>query len=291
MSKGTKIVMALGAVLALALVFYYGAGRPDAALALNIDEPPPPPRVVKSAPPTELFSGIRSAEHQSETARRLLRESVEQAVGGTDQLPPFPPPMEHDALLGLSVPDDPMPDPADVAAPSEPAKGDAGMAGPAIDLPASPARPAPAVAPRPVDRPAPAAPAPPPTIEYTVKVNDTMVSIAEQWFGDASKWDLIAKANPLVDPNRLRVGQTLRLPPKDASREQGAERAAAVPIPYVVKSGDTLTRIAGQYYGNSGMWRIIYDANRSAIGDDPNALRVGVRLTIPPAPTPAKRHE
>jgi nucleoid-associated protein YgaU len=31
------------------------------------------------------------------------------------------------------------------------------------------------------------------------------------------------------------------------------------------------------------MWRAIYDANRTAIGGDPDRLEVGMRLRIPPA--------
>ncbi len=51
---------------------------------------------------------------------------------------------------------------------------------------------------------------------------------------------------------------------------------------YTVKSGDTLSKIAKQHYGDENQWRRIYDANRSVIGDRPDNLRVGTVLRIPP---------
>jgi nucleoid-associated protein YgaU len=52
---------------------------------------------------------------------------------------------------------------------------------------------------------------------------------------------------------------------------------------YTVRSGDTLSRIAQSQYRDATMWRAIYDANRTAIGGDPDRLEVGMRLRIPPA--------
>lgn len=48
--------------------------------------------------------------------------------------------------------------------------------------------------------------------------------------------------------------------------------------------GDTLASIAERFYGDSAQWRRIYDANRSAIGDNPDNVRVGTTLRIPPGP-------
>jgi nucleoid-associated protein YgaU len=49
-----------------------------------------------------------------------------------------------------------------------------------------------------------------------------------------------------------------------------------------VAEGDTLATIAEKFYGDSGQWRRIYDANRSAIGENPDAVRIGTTLRIPP---------
>jgi nucleoid-associated protein YgaU len=49
-----------------------------------------------------------------------------------------------------------------------------------------------------------------------------------------------------------------------------------------VADGDTLASIADHYYGDSSQWKKIYDANKAAIGDNPDAVKVGTKLTIPP---------
>lgn len=50
---------------------------------------------------------------------------------------------------------------------------------------------------------------------------------------------------------------------------------------YTVVSGDSLSLIAGRYYGDVLLWPIIYDANRAVVGPDPNLIQPGQRLTIP----------
>jgi nucleoid-associated protein YgaU len=51
---------------------------------------------------------------------------------------------------------------------------------------------------------------------------------------------------------------------------------------YTVEPGDTLQTIAEQFYGDATQWQRIYNANRDAIGDTPDALKVGTQLRIPP---------
>jgi nucleoid-associated protein YgaU len=55
-------------------------------------------------------------------------------------------------------------------------------------------------------------------------------------------------------------------------------------ITHRVDATETLATIAERYYGNQSLWRLIYEANRTAIGDDPNAIPVGAALVIPPPP-------
>jgi nucleoid-associated protein YgaU len=141
------------------------------------------------------------------------------------------------------------------------------------------------------------APAAPAHVPYVVKDGDTMTSIAEWWFGDGSAWERIAKLN-FVDPNRLRAGDVLRLPPRDGAAPAGGTGAsgsgaaggapAAPEITYVVQAGDTLSSIAKAYYGSAEQWRVIHDANRAVIGASPDALEVGWKLRIPPAPKAAQ---
>jgi NitT/TauT family transport system substrate-binding protein len=64
----------------------------------------------------------------------------------------------------------------------------------------------------------------------------------------------------------------------------GEKPAAAVPKAgqqqYTVKAGDTLSKIAEQFYSASGKWEKIYQANREAL-KNPNYIYVGMRLVIP----------
>ena len=51
---------------------------------------------------------------------------------------------------------------------------------------------------------------------------------------------------------------------------------------YTVKEGDTLSKIAEKIYGDASEYEKIYKANKDLIGDDPNMIKVGQELTIPP---------
>ena len=92
-----------------------------------------------------------------------------------------------------------------------------------MDLPAEPKD---LTAPEPAPRPAPvitarsvAEPTPPATSTqagtiYTIKKGDTFIKIAREVYGNASRMKDIRAANPGVNPTKLRVGQTIVLPPK-----------------------------------------------------------------------------
>ena len=66
-------------------------------------------------------------------------------------------------------------------------------------------------------------------------------------------------------------------PSPGASPAEGGES-------YTVAEGDTLATIAEKFYGDPALWRRIYDANRAAIGDNPDSVRLGTTLRIPPNP-------
>jgi nucleoid-associated protein YgaU len=129
----------------------------------------------------------------------------------------------------------------------------------------------------------PAPPAEPAYAPYVVKEGDTLSSIAQSWFGDAARWDLIQEANPAIDPNRLRIGQVLRLPGRGAVRDPASETDGGGGT-YTVRTGDTLSSIARILLGEERHWRLLYEANRSAIGPNPDAIAVGMRLVIPSRP-------
>lgn len=172
-----------------------------------------------------------------------------------------------------------------VSAPAAPTK-------PASSVPAPPPLPASsgAVASPAPTVPAVAAPAPastPRTETYTVKEGDSLASIWRDLTGSERGWEQLQQANPGLDPSRLKIGQVLKVP--DWKQSAGASKAtapvrapAATPGAYTVQSGDTLSSIATKVYGDSKLWKRIYDANKDAIGSDPGALKVGQSLRIPP---------
>ncbi|MEM8781650.1 MAG: LysM peptidoglycan-binding domain-containing protein [Planctomycetota bacterium] len=133
---------------------------------------------------------------------------------------------------------------------------------------------------------------------YTVRRGDSFEAIARRELGSASRWVALAKANPTVDPLKLRVGDVLRLPPEELDTNTSlvvatsdappvtADAATLPPPPdpvtYVVRSGDSLSTIAARFYSDSSRWRAIFNANRDRL-KDPHAVRIGMELRIPPA--------
>lgn len=57
------------------------------------------------------------------------------------------------------------------------------------------------------------------------------------------------------------------------------ETTAATRV-HVVQKGDTLYKLAREYYGDAKEWRTIWEANRGQI-PDPDRVNVGVELIIP----------
>ena len=161
----------------------------------------------------------------------------------------------------------------------------------------------------PVHRPAPMPPrvepqpvvvTPPPTdtTTYTVVQGDNLSTIARRFGVSVAE---IMMLNQISDPNRIRVGQQLKLPgnvdlaqPRTAAPRQETRPATAT-VPgerYVVQVGDSLSVIA-QRYGTTQ--QALMRANNIS---NPDRIQVGQELVIPAgerrpatpaAPAPAAR--
>lgn len=74
------------------------------------------------------------------------------------------------------------------------------------------------VAPRPapaqrVQPPRQETPKPPPMFVHTVRWPGETLSIIAKWYtGKLTNWEILAKANPGLDPNRIRPGDEIRIP-------------------------------------------------------------------------------
>jgi nucleoid-associated protein YgaU len=65
-----------------------------------------------------------------------------------------------------------------------------------------------------------------------------------------------------------------------AAQARAAGATAAEPVVYTVQPGDTLSKIAKNYYGDANQYTRIFEANRDKL-ENPNVIRPGQRLLIP----------
>ena len=93
-------------------------------------------------------------------------------------------------------------------------------------------------------------------------------------------WDQIKIINPVYDDITADIGIDESLAPKPAAAP--APKAAAAPSPktYTVQPGDTLSKISKQFYGESGKYMKIFEANRDKL-QNPDLIKVGQSIVIP----------
>lgn len=138
---------------------------------------------------------------------------------------------------------------------------------------------------------------PPGYRDYTIREGDTFQVVSTRIYGSPGHASAIARANPFVDPTRLKPGRVIRVPtdptniqgkPVTREGERGAAANAGTPtvVEYVVKPGDTLSAIATAFYGKPGMSGTIFEANRDRLTSE-DSLRVGQTLRIPNPTGPA----
>ncbi|MEY4775479.1 MAG: hypothetical protein RIT40_2514 [Planctomycetota bacterium] len=141
---------------------------------------------------------------------------------------------------------------------------------------------------------------------YTVKSGDSLAKIARKELGSETRWNEIAQLNPGLNAKNLKVGQSILLPTGTATAStvvadstQTAPVTAAAPKPvvakpvaakpaaapkskggrtYVVKSGDTLAKIAARECGTSKAATQIAALNPNI---NPDRIKVGDKLVLP----------
>ena len=128
---------------------------------------------------------------------------------------------------------------------------------------------------------------------YKVQSNDNLFKIAGKYYGDGQKWAKIFEANKgsMLNPDSLYVGQELLIP--DITVEKKTNQVFQTPVrrttiieksvnvdTHTVEAGDTLYRLAEQYYDDPTVWIKIYEANEDTI-EDKGLLIEGQILIIP----------
>lgn len=121
-------------------------------------------------------------------------------------------------------------------------------------------------------------------ISHVVQPNENLYRIGLQY---GVSWVALAQYNGITNPNDIRAGQTIRIPPAGAPLPAPTPTPPGPTVLYVVQAGDNLYRI-GQRFGVS--WVQIAEANGL---DNPNQVYAGQTLKIPtslPGPTPEFTH-
>lgn len=109
-----------------------------------------------------------------------------------------------------------------------------------------------------------------------VEKGDTLWDIADEEYGDPTKWEVIAEANDIENPRDLEPGTTLVIPELESGDEDTSGDDGERTV--VVEEGDTLWDIAEEEYGDPTKWRVIAEANDI---EDPRSLEPGTVLVIP----------
>ncbi len=255
----------------------------------------------------------------SQQATVVLKPTPEPA----DRVSGPPTNADLDPVPPVSVPPVSIPPRGETTPPKPPANGDAVARGDGTNPPANSLVPPPLIDPVLPDPPVVAKPhvpdrrdpakrshaksdagvhAPAETVlasrTYTVRAGQTLSSIANDLYGDPRAYKLIAKANPKLNPSRLKVGAQIQVPDPTAVHPHPAVVVPAADVvyaddagdvapvagrTYVVKAGDSLYKIAKRVLGSGRQADTLFDLNRGTIGSSPSRLRQGMVLRLPSA--------
>ncbi|MGE5216352.1 MAG: ABC transporter substrate-binding protein [Chloroflexota bacterium] len=88
-----------------------------------------------------------------------------------------------------------------------------------------------------------------------------------------------AKAKPATSEEKIRL-VAKQVPPAATAKPATAKVEKPAAQQYTVKAGDTLARLAQQFYSAPHKWEKIYEANRDQV-KNPDYIFVGMKLVIP----------
>jgi len=158
------------------------------------------------------------------------------------------------------------------------------------------------------------------TKTHVIQAGDTFSSLAAKYLGGAKHIKIIMDANPDLDPRRLRLGATVKIPPAPAGSTVstpspsgtvtgGPSIASRGPLPssgpptvrsttptvrpsaipttpgaqtYTVQPGEGWYTLAQRFLGKGTRWTELYEHNKERVGGSSRSLRVGTVIEIPP---------
>ena len=120
---------------------------------------------------------------------------------------------------------------------------------------------------------------------HTVRWAGESLSLIARWYTGASRnWRKLAKANPRLNPNRIKKGNVIVIPPallktREPLPQKVAARYTAGYFAHIVKQdGEKMEVIASWYTGNAANWKVIARANPKL---NSNHLVAGNKIYIP----------
>jgi len=133
---------------------------------------------------------------------------------------------------------------------------------------------------------------------HVVQKDETLALISKAIYGSPNYYPHIIRANPGLDPKKLKPGMTINIPPMSevkpsSNGEPGSAGGSSTasngqPIDphtqYRVEQNDTLERIAIKLYGKREMKDKIAELNKQSL-PDPNKLKLHQVLQLPEPPT------
>lgn len=93
-------------------------------------------------------------------------------------------------------------------------------------------------------------------------------------------WDKIKAADPAYSDLTADISVDPSLPQPQAAMAAAAPAGGAAGRTYTVKPGDTLSKIAKEFYGNANDYNKIFKANQDQLSS-PDRINVGQELKIP----------
>ena len=126
---------------------------------------------------------------------------------------------------------------------------------------------------------------------YVIKQGDTLKSIAEKYYGQATKERTIADLNFIEKPSAIKVGEEIIVDVKPLGRSEKVTSSLAktgqLPDPsldgaktYIIQRGDTLGKIAREQLGNSGS-KSVNSLMKANPGLNASNLKIGEIIVIP----------
>ena len=120
---------------------------------------------------------------------------------------------------------------------------------------------------------------------HTVRWPGESMSLIARWYtGSSGNWRKLAKANPSINPNRIKKGNVIAIPTKlmktrEPLPQKVAARYTADYFAYtVIQDGEKMEVLSTWYTGNAANWKAIARANPKL---NPNHLVAGNEVYIP----------